>query len=283
MWQIELELLFISFQDILFVINIQQIVRSITKLLYKGVYMEFSGNIESFEQFREIVKGITPDERYFFRGESRDFYSLIPKIGRIQKFGLLPSYFTEQTILDRFKNQAIGLIDSVSRTEWEWLALAQHHGLPTRLLDWSTNPLVALYFAVGEPMIEQDIKKEQLTNPAYAGDAAFYFLTIKSAFIDVNKVKKPLSHNYVGIYKPPHISNRIKAQSGIFTIQPDPSQPLNERLTSKAIKKYRIPFAVREELRKELRLFGVHHASIFPDLDGLSKYLQNLMLENSLT
>lgn len=243
--------------------------------------MNFSGTIESFEQFRKIIKGITPDERYFFRGESKDFYSLIPKIGRLEKSEFNTGYFDEKTILERFKNQAIGLIDSVPRTEWEWLALAQHHGLPTRLLDWSTNPLVALYFAVGEPMTELDIKKEQLTNTNYSGDAAFYFLTIKSAFIDVNKVKKPLEHKYVNIYKPSHVSNRIRAQSGIFTIQPDPMQPLNDRLKGKAIRKYRIPFNVREELRRELRLFGIHHASIFPDIDGLSKYLQSVMSEQT--
>ncbi len=243
--------------------------------------MEFSGTIESFEQFRDIVKGITPDERYFFRGESKDYYSLIPKVGRLSNSEFVKSYFDEKSIFERFKNQALGFLQSTPSSEWEWLALAQHHGLPTRLLDWSTNPLVALYFAVGDPISDLDVTKEQLTKKDYVGDAAFYFLTIKSAFVDVNKVKKPLEHKYVNIYKPPHVSGRIRAQSGVFTIQPDPKQPLNERLKSKAIRKYRIPYAIREELRKELRLFGVHHASIFPDLDGLSKYLQNVMSERS--
>jgi len=243
--------------------------------------MEFTGTINSFQDFRDIVKGVTPDERYFFRGESRDFYSLIPKVGRMLRSDMLTGYFNEKTILERFKNQAVGLVDPLPKSEWEWLALAQHHGLPTRLLDWSANPLVALFFAVGEPMTELDIEKEKLTKKDYKGDAAFYFLTIKSAFVNTSEVTKPLEHKYVGIYKPAHISERIRAQSGLFTIQPEPNQPLDERLNSRAVRKYLIPYSAREEIRKELRLFGVHQASIFPDLDGLSSYLQHVLNERN--
>lgn len=243
--------------------------------------MTFSGDINSFDEFREIVKGITPDERYFFRGEGRDYYSLIPKIGRIIKSNFSLGYFDEETILERFKNNAIGLVSAIPQNEWEWLALAQHHGLPTRLLDWTTNPLVALYFAVSESMTDADLLREQVDEPTYQGDAAFYFLTIKSAFINTRTVTKPLKHDYVGIYKPPHVSRRIRAQSGVFTIQPDPREPLNQRLKKSAIRKYRIPHAAREEIRRELRLFGIHQAFIFPDLDGLSNYLQSVLLEKN--
>ncbi|MDR6608205.1 FRG domain-containing protein [Pseudomonas synxantha] len=244
--------------------------------------MEFADEIKSFDEFRSIVRGITPDERYFFRGEGRDYYSLIPKVGRIIRSRLPLGYYDENTILERFKNQAIGLVNSSPLNEWEWLALAQHHGLPTRLLDWSTNPLVALYFAVAEPMGNIEVQREQLTVPTYQGDAAFYFLTIKSAFIDANVVRKPLKHQYVGIYKPPHVTHRIRAQSGVFTIQPDPKQPLDERLKNSAIRKYRIPCSAREEIRRELRLFGIHQAFIYPDLDGLAGYLQSILTERQI-
>jgi hypothetical protein len=244
--------------------------------------MDFTRNIESLDDFREIVKGITPDERYFFRGEPRDYYSLIPKIGRLQKFHRFPmGYYDEQSIFKRFKNQAVSVLAQPPQNEWEWLALAQHHGLPTRLLDWTTNPLVALFFSVGYPLSESDLKKAKIDNESYAGSAAFYFLTIKSSFIDTNKIRNPFDHQSVGLYSPPHVSQRIRAQGGVFTIQPDPRQPLNEQLRRHAVHKYRIPYESREDIRKELRLFGVHYASIFPDLDGLSAYLQQILGEQN--
>ncbi len=242
--------------------------------------MDFSEKvIESFEDFRDVVGNITPDERYFFRGESRDYFDLIPKVGRLTKPGISLGYYDENSIFDRFKNHAVALMESPPKNDWGWLALAQHHGLPTRLLDWSTNPLIALYFAVGKELTEDDIERERLHNNEYNGDAAFYYLTIKSSFIDICEIHNPLSHDKVGIFKPPHLSPRIRAQSGLFTIQPNPRKPLNESLKPSAVRKYRIPFHAREKLRRELRLFGVHDASIFPDLDGLSSYLQTILSE----
>jgi len=244
--------------------------------------MEFTGNIESLDDFREIVRGITPDSRYFFRGEPRDFYDLIPKIGRIQKFSRFTlEYYDEKSIFGRFKNQAVAFLSQSPKNEWEWLALAQHHGLPTRFLDWSTNPLVALFFSVGYPLSQSELRKAVIDNENYDGSAAFYFLTIKTDFIDPNEITKPFEHQLVGLFSPPHVSQRIRAQGGVFTIQPDPWQPLNALLRPGAVLKYRIPYEARETIRTELRLFGVHHASIFPDLDGLSAYLQQILSEHN--
>lgn len=246
--------------------------------------MDFTADINSFEDFRAIVEGITPDERYFFRGESKDYYELIPKIGRCKLSTIeLPTknitlgYYSERTVFERFKNQALSRINSIPRNDWEWLALAQHHGLPTRLLDWSVNPLVALFFAVGDPFSEKDLEKTRIDKENYEGSAAFYFLTIKSNFIDSTQVGDPLEYSKIGIYSPPHVSQRISSQSGVFTIQPDPKTPLNELLRKNRVRKYRIPFSSRENLRRELRLFGIHHSTIFPDLEGLSKYLHLLL------
>ncbi len=132
---------------------------------------------------------------------------------------------------------------------------------------------------MGESLNDLDIKKVRLEKADYKGDAAFYFLTIKSSFVDTNRDTKPLDYEEVGLYKPPYISRRIRSQCGVLTIQPDPSKPLNESLHPSRIKKYLIPYSARSDIRKELTLFGIHDAFIYPDLDGLSKYLQTRIEE----
>lgn len=247
--------------------------------------MEFSGQISSFDDFRTIVRGVSPDERYYFRGEPRDYFELIPKIGRIigknREIHLNTNYHDEESIFDRFKNHARSILTTPPKNDWEWLALAQHHGLPTRLLDWTTNPLTALFFAIGDPLSDRELEKAKIDNPEYSGDAAFYFLTIKSNFIDIKEEPNPLNCETIGIIKPSHVTQRIRAQNGVFTIQPNPSKPLNKLLKQNRIRKYQILRSARNEIREELLLYGIHHASVYPDLDGLSSYLQSRISQHN--
>jgi hypothetical protein len=82
----------------------------------------------------------SPRGRWVFRGLPRSSYELIPKVGRI------PHSFSsrqklETALLDKFERGATAYLEYRPENKWEWLALAQHHGLPTRLLDWTLNPL----------------------------------------------------------------------------------------------------------------------------------------------
>jgi hypothetical protein len=81
-----------------------------------------------------------------FRGQEQD-WELIPKIGRVG-FRNIGDENAEQKMLDDFKRLSMPHLLRVPKNDWDWLALAQHHGMATRLLDWTTNPLVALWFAV---------------------------------------------------------------------------------------------------------------------------------------
>ena len=103
---------------------------------------------KSFSKWVEAHDGIN----WIFRGVSDQNYELRPKIGRPETRTKGKGYLLEHEkwLLDEFQRMApvYLLLGSQPKTSWEWLALAQHHGLPSRLLDWSFNPLVAAYFAV---------------------------------------------------------------------------------------------------------------------------------------
>src|ERR1017187_7723098 len=113
----------------------------------------------------------------------------------------------ETNLLKRFKDQAVAYIKFAPENDWEWMAIAQHHGLPTRLLDWTTNPLVAAFFAV-----------ESASNT----DGAIYAYRLRH-FINTYETLDPFNPGkLMKKYIPRHITNRITAQSGLFTIHRTP-------------------------------------------------------------
>src|SRR5690554_2703449 len=109
--------------------------------------------IELIEDIRKqnVENGTRSD--VIFRGQPQD-KSLLPKIARLSLKGSLAEI--EKMMLQEFERRMLPLTEFKPENKWDLLALAQNHGLPTRLLDWSYNALIALWFAVGKPAKRKD-------------------------------------------------------------------------------------------------------------------------------
>jgi hypothetical protein len=226
------------------------------------------------------------DYGIYFRGESNCKYELRPSIGRMKEGLGIPNYdiAQERDVLHRFRRQAYSRYQRVL-TDWETIFLARHHELPTRLLDWSSNYLVALYWACA-------------SRPTVDG-AIYSFVRQPEENWDLNVFNTPLfnSNEYqfakdfkflvkgVKIIYPFHVSSRITAHGGLFTIQNDPWVSLTDDNTYSYefnicrrrefdifhIRKWKVPWIAKQDILKELDEVGINKSKLYLDLDSLAK------------
>jgi hypothetical protein len=211
--------------------------------------------LASVEDFISIA--VAPIENVvIYRGVPDSAYDLVPSVGRWKGPEANRIHF-ERQVFDDFKSRALGYLSIQPRNQWEWLFLAQHHGLPTRLLDWSSSPLVASHFALREQR---------------ASDFAVYALNFSRSVIghDIPLFlgDDPLSIKEAAQVIPSYISDRVEKQRSVFTIQPDPWNPLRDR---NEIRKYVFPASARRDMLRRLQYLGVSYSSLTPGLDSLTK------------
>jgi hypothetical protein len=210
--------------------------------------------ISNFTEFHEIIDEY--DARtVMYRGIKSANYPLIPKVGRVVPPDSIGSREkNEMEILRLFKERAFQYLDFTPSSDWDWLAIGQQYGLPTRLLDWTDNPLVACFFAVDGSSDE---------------DSVIYAYRNES-YISVDEHPDPFKYKEVGKFIPRHFTPRITTQGGLFTVHPNPY----ERFESEDMDKIIIPNSIRSELKKNLNKYGVSRFSLFPGLDGLAAYIE---------
>lgn len=197
--------------------------------------------------------------RWVFRGHSNSAFKLIPSVGRGDHTSKDRQKY-EKSLFDIFCREARGYLTVLPSNEWEWLSVAQHHGLPTRLLDWTHNILVALYFVVE-------------ANPSEDGSLFALRSTTKAS----ERVRdgSPFSIDKPVKFYPNIVTPRIRAQEGVFVVCTELEACLDETLRKEwKLETLRIPASSKQRLRYELFRLGVHASALFPDVDGLAERLK---------
>ena len=224
-----------------------------------------------------------PKEPKWFRGEPHVNTALTPTLYR---GGFAPH---ENALLQMFRARASGFHETVPMREHtdQWLFLARHANLPTRLLDWSEGALIALHFALKEckPVVWMlnplNLNDLSYTTPPltprprefplpWHGPGNPAFENLRGAW-EQNSRGVPLP---VAIY-PTYVHPRLRGQRSCFTIHGTDVRGLDVLLRNNPIlKRYVVDPARRQSMRSELAVLGITDSVVFPDIDGLANELK---------
>lgn len=240
--------------------------------------------ITSVEGLIGVLSQLTADgiERWY-RGHRRRDWQLSPSAFRS------PAHSdNEAAMLARFRHEAAATGLQYGFDDWGWIAFAQHHELPTRLLDWSQSPLVGLYFATEAPPAEfadEDPKDGALfiLNPNRLNrDAGDTDGNLRLLSIGDDEFAKYLPQQDGGSPKNPRavvaplLFDRIRFQAGTFTVEQKPRAADPEPLrASPAVRAFSIPGAAKSHIRTQLESLGFNESSIYRDLDRISQRIKN--------
>jgi len=226
------------------------------------------------EKFWEDFYSLTKEPRRIYRGMSDISFELIPSIGRKTEKGTQSNIEgLEESLLEEFKKISLSQLDIIPDNVFEWLFLAQHYGLPTRLLDWSLNPLVALYFAI----FENDDKDGNLYSTQVPISNQYDLFNYKTADYTDEHKKTPIgifsmqpNQGNVIFIEPKYTDSRYVNQKSIFSCSRNPFEPLKLEKSQEL----KINKELKSLLRDRLKIMGISHSYLFPNLDGICKEIK---------
>ncbi|RJF83822.1 FRG domain-containing protein [Azospirillum cavernae] len=257
--------------------------------------------VTSLQEYTKLVEDLMSRSRQplWFRGCGDSNHKLIPSLYRHpEKTNFSDLFSLESEIIARFRARAIPYCNAVPSDNWDLLFLMQHHGIPTRLLDWSENPYISLFFSlttasysvVGKTRAFDKDAAVWFLNPNSWNQYALRSISFKGGILVTPDRKlngyKPFSE-LDEMYNEPvailgaHNSHRIVAQRGVFTIFGKDTSPMEdvykkESFPDDTLLKIILPSSYIESLLNSIRSIGFTDSVIYPDLDGLAKEMKRI-------
>jgi hypothetical protein len=240
-----------------------------------------SGNIRSVPDLLRVLTGIPLNRahahvRYWFRGQPKSGLPLLPGVYR-STFGFHKNEedrFTKEKHLNQdFKVLSTGL--RIGReTDADIYFLQQHYRMPTRLLDWTSNPLAGLFFACdGDEEVDGELFAMDVYKLSPIGIATSRhpeFARAVAALVEWKKATQ-LPKRILAV-RPDHFDRRISLQRSFFTFHV-PNEPVLKPTTSNKLTSFTIEGTRKKAILKELSLLGIDHFSVYGDLEHLARYL----------
>lgn len=224
--------------------------------------------------------------RYAFRGLSDGSYKLETTLMRMGgDFAILERHLMRNFIKYAHRNVAQG--DSV----WHWVSVAQHYGLPTRLLDWTYSPLIAMHFATANiekvhidgaiwavnylklhRLIPAELKNELDSE----GANVFTVKMLSEGVASFRELENLSKSAFALFFEPPSMDDRIANQYALFSVMSNPHSTFDSWLNEhpEIWRKIIIPAELKWEIRDKLDQANITERVLFPGLDGLSKWLK---------
>jgi hypothetical protein len=234
--------------------------------------------LKSWEAFLKLVTQ-PPYSNWAFRGERDEAVPLYSSLSRyLKNFGVASAAWPDQEarILRIFKRKAHQFLNSPPDLDddFQWMALMQHHGAPTRLLDFTWSPYVAAFFALERALGDGVV---WALNPAQVDSSR----NPRPARMDprnkgnIHRYYLKGAHRFIWMGEPHTMNRRLIAQSGTFAVPGVLDVPVEEILSDRdqenILAKITLAHGVREHGMRELYRMNITYATLFPDMDGLAK------------
>jgi hypothetical protein len=231
--------------------------------------------IYSVSDFLDELRRRRLGQPIWYRGQAKAGWSLEPTIARISK-GIL----AESPLVTRFKQNALALVAERPASEWEWLFVMRHHGVPTRLMDWSESPLVGLYFAVsGHPksdgavwnLLPIELNRVASITPQHPSEIpGFGDANVLNNYLPSSLANEQTSSLSPAAAIAPRNTRRMQAQYGVFTITHRKQTPIDDVGDKNHVWRLIVPKSAKSRIKSELAVLNISPLSLFPELDHVA-------------